>query len=96
MLNSNSRSCMENEKMLMKVRELAFTVHELNLYLDSHPNNRMALRYFRKYNDELKKLTALYEEAYGPLTATSDMCGYEWNWIKHPWPWENACDWEGK
>ena len=82
--------------MLQKVRELAFTVHELNLYLDSHPNNKMALRYFRKYNEELKKLTAMYEEAYGPLKATSDMNGESWNWIKHPWPWENVCDWEEK
>ena len=90
----NNKNCAEKEKLLCKVRELAFTVHELNLFLDSHPHNRMALRYFRKYNDELKKVTALYEEAYGPLTAKSDSTCDKWVWIKRPWPCENICDWE--
>ena len=91
-----NKSCMEREKMLNKVRELSFTVHELNLFLDSHPDNRMALRYFRKYNEELKKMTVMFEEAYGPLTVTADTNFDGWSWIKRPWPWENACDCEEK
>ena len=92
----NKRSCADKEKMLMKLRELSFTVHELNLYLDSHPSHKMALRYFRKYNDELKKLTDLYQETYGPITAAADTCSEVWSWIDHPWPWENICEWESK
>ena len=91
-----NKGCMEKEKMMNRVRELSFTVLELNLYLDSHPTNRMALRYFRKYNEELKKATAAYEEAYGPITASADTNCEEWSWVKRPWPWENSCDWEDK
>ena len=94
MLNKNN--CRDKETMLLKVSELCFTVHEINLYLDSHPENKMAMRYFRKYNEELKRLTAAYEQIYGPLTATSETNCEEWSWIKRPWPWENPCDWEGK
>ena len=90
----NNKLCAEREKLLCKVRELAFTVHELNLFLDSHPDNRMALRCFRKYNEELKKMTAMYEEAYGPLTVGAESNCESWSWIKRPWPWENTCDWE--
>lgn len=92
----NNRTNTEREKMMSKVRELAFTVHELNLFLNSHPDNRMALKYFRKYNDELKKMTAMYEEAFGPLTAKSDTNCEEWIWINRPWPWENTCNQEEK
>lgn len=92
----NKRNSADGAKMLQKIQELCFTVHELNLYLDSHPNCSMALRYFRKYNDELKKLTALYEESYGAITATGACASEEWTWIKRPWPWENTCDWEDK
>lgn len=91
MINRNRN---EREKMLTKVRELAFTVHELNLFLDSHPDNRMALKYFRKYNDELKNATTAYEELYGPLTAAAETDCEQWDWIKRPWPWENDSDCE--
>ena len=92
----NKRNLNEREKMLNKVRELAFATHEINLFLDSHPDNKMALRYFRKYNEELKKATALFEESYGPLTVSAaDNCE-NWTWINRPWPWENTCEWEEK
>ena len=92
----NKRNLNEREKMLNKVRELAFATHEINLVLDSHPDNKMALRYFRKYNEELKKATALFEESYGPLTVSAaDNCE-NWTWINRPWPWENTCEWEEK
>ena len=86
----------EREKALNTVRELAFAAHEINLFLDSHPNNRMALRYFRKYCDEMKKAVAAFEESYGPLTANANTSCEEWAWVKRPWPWENTCDWEDK
>ena len=80
----NKRNLNERDKMLNKVRELAFATHEINLFLDSHPDNKMVLRYFRKYNEELKKATALFEESYGPLTVSAaDNCE-NWTWINRP------------
>ena len=92
----NKRNVSEREKMLNRVRELAFAAHEINLFLDSHPDNKMALRYFRKYNEEMKKATALFEENYGPITVSAASNCEEWTWINRPWPWENTCEWEDK
>lgn len=83
----------EREKLLAQIRALGFALVELNLFLDSHPTNRNALRYFRRYKDELARLTATYEKDYGPLTAAGgDSSSDTWEWIERPWPWESAED----
>ena len=90
------RSYDDGEKMLLKIQELSFAIGELNLYLDSHPNCKMAQKYFRRYNEELARATMAYEEAFGPLTARGGVSCEEWAWIDQPWPWENNCKLEGK
>ena len=46
----------ERNMLLDRIRQYSFTLKELNLYLDTHPNCRNALNMFKKY----KKL---HEEA---------------------------------
>ena len=79
----------ERLEMLKRVMELEFTAVDLNLFLDTHPNDRKALAYFEKIVVELRKATKVYEEKYGPLT----YCGVTpnknyWQWVEEPWPWE--------
>lgn len=78
-----------DNRALCELMALSFAITELGLYLDTHKNDREALRLFREYTalaDEGKKR---YEAAYGPLMlkkAGDDQNG--WNWIDSPWPWE--------
>ncbi len=67
---------------------LDFVIKELNLYLDTHPNDGDAFLM-------LKKMLALYEEGkavyvrrYGPvrLDCLKDFDSYVW--VNGPWPWE--------
>ena len=37
------------ETALQKIREAAFALHELVLYLDTHPGNRKALSLYKTY-----------------------------------------------
>jgi len=77
------------EKMLNKVRELAFASHELNLYLDNFPNDRNAIQLFNQYRTLKDQVTNDYEKQYGPLTVNSEALNtYPWAWVKGPWPWE--------
>lgn len=81
-------------KMLKKVQTLAFTVHEIVLYLDGHPKCKKALEYYKKYNEMLLSAKKEYEECYGPLTQNGVFECDEWTWIKGPWPWQyeaNIC-----
>ena len=77
------------EKLLCEIRTLSFALVEMNLFLDSYPEDREALAYFRRVRDELKKKTEAYEAAYGPLTVLGAKADGRWDWTDSPWPWES-------
>jgi spore coat protein JB len=66
-----------------------FTAVELNLFLDTHPDDERALNDYNETVERLKELKAAYENQFGPLTnfgyATSE---YPWRWVDEPWPWQ--------
>ena len=79
----------ERERMLYDIQETAFAAHELNLYLDTHPNDTSAIKLYNEYNKKEKMLNDEYERKYGPIDL-SDVEGLSmtpWAWIKEPWPW---------
>lgn len=82
------RSNCEREKMLMEIRELDFSIIELGLYLDTHPEDQKALCLWRKYVKELKDLKDKYQKVYGPLSIYYP-CN-KWRWLEEPWPWEGS------
>ena len=75
--------------LLEQIRALGFVKVELELYLDTHPNCRTALDYYRKTVDELERLTEEYHNQYGPLVASGNLSTENWNWVNGPWPWQN-------
>lgn len=77
------------QKLLDEIRALSFVLTETQLYLDSYPDNRDALAYFRKIRKELAEKTAVYEDSYGPLTPLSSKAEENWDWVSGPWPWES-------
>ncbi|MFZ5632853.1 MAG: spore coat protein CotJB [Bacillota bacterium] len=82
-MNGNSLS------LLRQIMELEFTAIELNLFLDTHPDDQEALRDLRMVNERLQSLTAEYERLRGPLFPFSaEGARDHWRWIDEPWPWE--------
>lgn len=79
----------ERQKALYKLQEVAFAAHELNLYLDTHPNDTNAIRLYNEYNKQEKMLNDEYERKYGPvdLSDSEGLSMTPWAWIKEPWPW---------
>ncbi len=77
------------EDLMRKIQELEFAAVDLNLYLDTHPENQRALMDFNMVTYELMRYKRMYEMRFGPLsnfgTAPSK---YPWQWINSPWPWE--------
>ena len=72
---------------LGEVMALCFVSHELQLYLDTHPEDQEAFATLRK----MLKLTAeakkRYTAQYGPL-CPSDLAESEhFDWLDQPWPW---------
>lgn len=79
----------ERDMMLYKVQEMCFMAHDINLYLDTHPNDSYAVNLYNKYNNDAKKLTDEYEKRYGPIDLSDDsgLNMTPWSWINEPWPW---------
>ena len=76
--------------MMDKIQSLSFAVLETVLYLDGHPNDRMALAYYTKVKQELDQVSKEYETLFTPLSGMGNG-GSEregWQWVKQPWPWE--------
>lgn len=74
------------EKLLKRLSAAQFAVWEVHLFLDTHPNDKMAIESYKKYKERYKELLKEYEERYGGLT--SDITGDKWTWVDSPWPWE--------
>lgn len=62
-----------------------FSLWELHLYLDTHPDDLSALALYNKYQEKNEMLSAEYIEQCGPLYSNGNP-GV--SWLKDPWPWE--------
>lgn len=79
----------EQDRMLYELDAIGFAAHELNLYLDLHPEDQSMVTLFNDYRRKLEELTKNYESKYGPLTVNSnEMESKTFSWINSPWPWE--------
>ncbi|HAF67156.1 MAG: spore coat protein CotJB [Bacillota bacterium] len=80
----------QQKEMLLRLMELQFAATELNLYLDTHPDDMRALQEFRMRSQELMSAKMEYERIYGPLLnfGLGMTSRNSWQWIQDPWPWE--------
>lgn len=86
---------MENDNktsLLKKLQSYRFAAYDMQLYLDTHPDDKKALKMFKDLVTKSKELVAEYEKTYGPLTATSQANMDEYKWINGPWPWEKEAN----
>lgn len=75
------------EQLLKEVMAAEFTLIDLNLYLNTHPNDIRAINLYNSGIQRAKILRDNYERLYGPLTPmTQSTC--PWQWIMDPWPWQ--------
>lgn len=74
---------------LRKLQELEFAALDLNLYLDTHPEDEKAIKKLSGYNDEIKKMVAEYEKKETMLYSNHIKSKKDLDkWINDPWPWE--------
>lgn len=77
---------------LTELQALGFVLVELNLYLDTHPNDKEAFAMFQKYAALEEEGRKLYEAKYGPLTSAASASQGQYTWTHGPWPWEKEAN----
>ena len=73
---------------LERVQMMDFAAHEAALFLDNHPQDAEALKYFRYYQELAGDARAKFEARFGPLQYLAQKNVDDWRWAKGPWPWE--------
>ncbi len=84
--NGGETECMKKKNLLQKLRVCAFALTEARLYLDTHPDDRKALSFYREHMEMFCTLKKEWESCTGePL----DQQASRWNWVNTPWPWQS-------
>lgn len=88
---------MENSRrsrcaLMRKIMEYDFYIYDLNLYLDTHPDDCNALQEYQQMSAKHDELTNEYVQNYGPINARQVTSDNYWTWIESPWPWEGGME----
>ncbi len=81
--------CEKQIKLLCEIQAVEFTCLELQLFLDTHPDEPNALSDFNACSCRLRRLLDQYCNEFGPIVSSGlQPAGATWSWADSPWPWE--------
>lgn len=75
--------------LLKQLQTIDFVLVELNLYLDTHPQDQDAINQFNHYVQQSMSLKQKFQATFGPLYQFGNSYSpYPWVWKEAPWPWQ--------
>ena len=86
---STPRTYNERENLMLDIQRYAFAMNDLNLYLNTHPSDGVAMNLFVSYKNAYETKLNEYQRKYGPICVKDTGVDTYWQWNKAPWPWEN-------
>jgi spore coat protein JB len=81
-------SDMSREELLKRIMAYRFAAYDLQLYLDTHPDDMKAFNLFKRMTEAAEDFTEKFEAKYGPLTDAANARMDRWKWIDDPFPWD--------
>ncbi|MBQ3405488.1 MAG: spore coat protein CotJB [Oscillospiraceae bacterium] len=73
---------------LGELMALDFIIKELNLYLDTHPDDKDAFAFMKKMLALSSEGRKRYVKLYGPISMSDMENMASYTWLSGPWPWE--------
>jgi len=83
---------MDRQQLNRQMTAEQFAAFDTQLYLDTRPDDKVALNMFNNYIKSFNEHKKQYEAQFGPLMAESGAAGDTWAWVKDPWPWEKEAN----
>ena len=83
-------SQMNQSQLLHWIDMVSFAVVEITEYLDTHPDDEEALKYFNHYADLRRTALRAYAQIILRLPSTPQILDNYWRWASDPWPWEGG------
>lgn len=81
----------DRQKALMRVQTYGFALDEAVLFLDTHPSDSHAMKYYHETLMQYNAAVSDYVSKYGPLNV-SQVNGNAWTWATDCMPWEGECN----
>lgn len=81
---------MDRNDLKLEIQRYRFAAHDMQLFLDTHPNDEKAFALFVSLTKKAKELKKEYVKKYGPLTVSDTAESDCYDWICNPWPWEKG------
>ena len=79
---------MDRDLLMKRINAYGLAVNDWNLYLDTHPDDKMGISMYHDVLKNLRMLVTEFEARYGPLRASSSTSRERWDWVDNPWPWK--------
>lgn len=79
----------EREMLLKRVQICDFALNDTALFLDTNPDDQLALAYYKKYSAMRAEAVQAFTQKYGPISRSDYDGGPRWKWVDDPWPWQN-------
>lgn len=81
----------QKQHLMQQIAECEFICIDINLFLDTHPDDQHALADYNCYAEQLAALKELYVKNYGPLANFGNSVSRgEWKWVHADWPWQDG------
>ncbi|MDR0270957.1 MAG: spore coat protein CotJB [Paenibacillus sp.] len=76
-------------ELLERIQVVDFALVELNLYLDTHPDDLKRIEQYNQLAQERIPLVRRFQELYGPLMHFGHAYSrFPFEWPQTPWPWQ--------
>ncbi|MGN1319288.1 MAG: spore coat protein CotJB [Lachnospirales bacterium] len=80
---------MNRNELLKRLTILDFLSVDLQLYLDTHPDDKDAIEKYNSVIKEADTIRAMLEKMNGPIYSFRSYSNDdEFSWVDNPWPWE--------
>jgi spore coat protein JB len=78
------------QAMILEIQQVGFVLVDLNLYLDTHPGDGVALANYNTLSKQYQDMMMNYNMKYGPIVNFGHQMGGtdSFLWVNSPWPWQ--------
>ena len=86
----NNEVLSEQQAMILNIQQIQFTLVDLNLYLNTHPMDKMSLTAYNTLHKQYHEMMMAYNMKFGPIMNFGHAPGgmEKFQWIDSPWPWQ--------
>lgn len=84
----NGVNALQPNSTLTEMQAIAFAAHELELYLDTHADDKKAFEMYKTLLALKQEAKYRYYEKHGAVCTDDLMNSSGFTWTEDPWPWD--------